>query len=162
MEMTERAWYAKWFRMSEKVWNRFRDNEHFIPREQTNICTFIRVSTLWLFLAVAANLLTWAVVLWFIVIRPARVYGFTNYLASLGGIVVIVSTVALIGGAIYLAERAKDKRDRGANARHERAAEKAEIRAAKGPGFFAIIIAYIKSRHDKICVLINIKDSRHV
>ena len=158
MEMMEYAWYIRWFRMSEKVWNRFKDQGHRSPSTQTNICTFIRVSTLWLFLATTANLLTWAVMIWLLVVQPAQTYGLLNYFASLGGVLAIVAAIALIAGVSVLGRTIKDKRRAVAEAR----SIAAEKKAAEGPGFWTVVLAYIKARHDKICVLINIKESRHV
>ena len=166
MDMMEHAWYIKWFRMSEKVWDRFNDRNGTTCRERTNICTLIRVSTVYLFLSVGVNLLTWATILWLLIIEPAQTYGVTNYMFSLGGVAVITAAIASIIGISVFIDWLKYKRRAGAGVRKEGAAKRAkaraEAKAAKRPSFLSVVSTYIKGRHDKICVLINIKETNHV
>jgi hypothetical protein len=164
MELERRQWFVRWFFWSLGIWNEFteRDDSWRMKRRGTNLCHFIRVTSVWAPLVLLLHLAVYGAAISALTLVPIALFGFTFYIS----LIVAIATVVLVVWAskrymAYQRSRAAHKAytatSTAAPATEAKPVEKAPP-APRPPGFFETLWAYIVAIKRKVCPMISFRE----
>lgn len=161
MKIKTKGWHYSTYRRGVKMWCRFTGNSEWEYMEISNLCTYIRVITIYFPLMLALHVIIFGSILWVPLfvswMYPMAIGG---GVVSLGWAVAIIVIICLALGLIAIISKFifPGTKEIIETFLEKRKAKSLQKEGEKELSAWQIFVQWTKDRHDKVCRQINFSE----